>query len=83
MIGNLHIRLDAVCRAHGERLTRHSNGPLSEMCNGALLLFIAAGTWAMPFFASYIDKFGPRYFMVISGVLCAVGWGALGHVPEF
>jgi OFA family oxalate/formate antiporter-like MFS transporter len=45
-------------------------------------LFIAAGTWAMPFFASYIDKFGPRYFMVISGVLCAVGWGALGHVPS-
>ncbi len=43
-------------------------------------LFIAAGTWAMPFFASYIDKFGPRWFMVISGLLCAVGWGSLGHV---
>ena len=45
-------------------------------------LFIAAGTWAMPFFASYIDKFGPRLFMVGSGLLCAVGWGALGYVPN-
>jgi len=45
-------------------------------------LFIAAGTWAMPFFASYIDKIGPRFFMIASGVLCAVGWGALGYVPN-
>jgi OFA family oxalate/formate antiporter-like MFS transporter len=45
-------------------------------------LFIAAGTWAMPLFASYIDKYGPRWFMVISGLLCAVGWGALGYIPN-
>src|SRR6266700_494433 len=44
-------------------------------------LFIAAGTWAMPFFASYIDKFGPRWFMVISGLIgfnvlfCVAGVG--------
>src|SRR5260370_35419159 len=43
-------------------------------------LFIAAGTWAMPFFASYIDKFGPRWVMVISGLLCAVAWASLRHV---
>jgi OFA family oxalate/formate antiporter-like MFS transporter len=43
-------------------------------------LFVAAGTWTMPFFASYIDKAGPRLFMAISGVLCAIGWGSLGHV---
>lgn len=45
-------------------------------------LFIAAGTWAMPFVASFIDKAGPRVFMVISGLLCAIGWGSLGHVPN-
>jgi len=45
-------------------------------------LFIAAGTWAMPFFASFIDKVGPRRFMAISGVLCAVGWGSLGHISN-
>jgi OFA family oxalate/formate antiporter-like MFS transporter len=43
-------------------------------------LFIAAGTWAMPFFASYIDKYGPRAFMAISGLLCAAGWASLGFV---
>ncbi len=43
-------------------------------------LFVAAGTWTMPFVASYIDKVGPRLFMAISGVLCALGWGSLGHV---
>ena len=45
-------------------------------------LFIAAGTWAMPLFASYIDKYGPRFFMAASGVLCAVGWASLGHVSS-
>src|SRR5215469_18421187 len=45
-------------------------------------LFIAAGTWAMPFFATYIDKYGPRAFMAISGVLCAVGWASLGYISS-
>ena len=43
-------------------------------------LFIAAGTWTMPFLASFIDKTGPRLLMALSGVLCAIGWGSLGHV---
>src|SRR5262249_36728496 len=45
-------------------------------------LFIAAGTWAMPLFAGYIDKYGPRYFMAASGLLCAVGWGTLGQLDS-
>jgi MFS transporter, OFA family, oxalate/formate antiporter len=45
-------------------------------------LFIAAGTWTMPFLARFIDKAGPRPWMALSGVLCAVGWGSLGHVPS-
>jgi OFA family oxalate/formate antiporter-like MFS transporter len=45
-------------------------------------LFIAAGTWATPSFAMYIDKYGPRFFMIASGVLCALGWGILGHVSS-
>jgi OFA family oxalate/formate antiporter-like MFS transporter len=43
-------------------------------------LFIAAGTWTMPFLASFIDKTGPRILMALSGVACAIGWGSLGHV---
>jgi OFA family oxalate/formate antiporter-like MFS transporter len=34
----------------------------------------------MPFVASFIDKTGPRILMALSGLLCAVGWGSLGHV---
>jgi len=45
-------------------------------------LFIAVGTWAMPFFASFIDKAGPRPLMLLSGLLCAAGWGSLGHVES-
>lgn len=45
-------------------------------------LFIAVGTFATPFVASYIDKTGPRVLMAVSGVLCALGWGSLGHVSS-
>ena len=44
------------------------------------MVFIAAGTWTMPLLASFIDKTGPRVLMALSGLLCAIGWGSLGHV---
>ena len=43
-------------------------------------LFIAVGTWSMPFLASFIDRTGPRILMALSGIVCAIGWGSLGHV---
>jgi len=80
MIGNLQyawtLFAEPMVKAH-----QAQGWQLSEVQWG-FGLFIAAGTWAMPLFASYIDKYGPRYFMVASGVLCAVGWGALGYVPN-
>lgn len=42
-------------------------------------IFIAVVTWAMPLAGWLIDRLGPRVFMSIAGVLCAVGWGSLGH----
>jgi len=45
-------------------------------------LFIAAGTWTMPFLARFIDTAGPRILMVLSGLVCAIGWGSLGHVES-
>ena len=45
-------------------------------------LFIAAGTWTMPFLARFIDTTGPRILMVLSGLACAIGWGSLGHVES-
>ena len=80
MIGNLQyawtLFAEPMVKAHAAQ-----GWSLSEVQWG-FGLFIAAGTWAMPFFASYIDKIGPRFFMIASGLLCAIGWGALGYVPN-
>ena len=84
MIGNLQyawtLFAQPMVKAHAEQ-----HWKLSDVSWG-FSLFIAVGTWAMPFVASFIDKIGPRPLMAISGVLCAIGWGSLGHVhslPEF
>ncbi len=78
MIGNLQyawtLFAQPMVKAHAQQ-----HWQLSDVQWG-FGLFIAAGTWTMPFVASYIDKFGPRMFMALSGLLCAVGWGSLGHV---
>jgi OFA family oxalate/formate antiporter-like MFS transporter len=80
MIGNLQyawtLFAQPMVKAHAQQHWR-----LSDVSWG-FSLFIAAGTWTMPFFASFIDKAGPRLFMALSGVLCAVGWGSLGHVES-
>jgi OFA family oxalate/formate antiporter-like MFS transporter len=78
MIGNLQyawtLFAQPMVKAHA-----HQHWQLSDVQWG-FGLFIAAGTWTMPFLASFIDKTGPRILMAMSGVLCAVGWGSLGHV---
>src|SRR5438132_3848706 len=72
------VRLDAVCAAHGE-----------GACATALAAFrCAVGFWAVHR-RRYLDhavlgvvhrQDRPRLLMVLSGLLCAVGWGSLGHV---
>jgi OFA family oxalate/formate antiporter-like MFS transporter len=78
MIGNLQyawtLFAQPMVNAHAQQHWR-----LSDVQWG-FGLFIAAGTWTMPFVASFIDKAGPRVFMAFSGLLCAIGWGSLGHV---
>jgi MFS transporter, OFA family, oxalate/formate antiporter len=80
MIGNLQyawtLFAEPMVKAH-----EADHWQLSEVQWG-FGLFIAAGTWATPFFATFIDKYGPRYFMIASGVLCALGWGILGQVSS-
>ena len=80
MIGNLQyawtLFAEPMVKAHSA-----AHWQLSDVQWG-FGLFIAAGTWAMPFFASYIDKFGPRMFMAISGLFCAVGWASLGFISS-
>jgi OFA family oxalate/formate antiporter-like MFS transporter len=43
-------------------------------------LFIIFETWIMPLEGWIIDKMGPRLFLTIAGVLCGIGWTALGSV---
>ena len=78
MIGNLQyawtLFAQPMVKAHAQQ-----HWHLSDVQWG-FGLFIAAGTWTMPFLASFIDKTGPRLLMAMSGILCAVGWGSLGHV---
>lgn len=45
-------------------------------------LFILFETWVMPLEGWLIDRVGPRIFITIAGVLCGVGWTALGFVRE-
>src|SRR5882724_9419787 len=51
---------------------------LSEV-QWAFTLFIALGTWIMPCSAWLIDRLGPRAFMSLAGVLCAIGWSGMGQ----
>jgi OFA family oxalate/formate antiporter-like MFS transporter len=78
MIGNLQyawtLFAQPMVKAHAQQ-----HWQLSDVQWG-FGLFIAAGTWTMPFLASYIDTAGPRLLMILSGLLCAIGWGSLGHV---
>ena len=41
--------------------------------------FIACETWLMPCSGWMIDRLGPRAFMSLAGVMCGVGWAAIGH----
>ena len=48
-------------------------------------LFIAFETWMMPVSGWFMDRFGPRMFMSVAAVLCAIGWIGLGRattLPE-
>jgi MFS transporter, OFA family, oxalate/formate antiporter len=51
----------------------------------AFTLFVVCQTWVMPFEGWLIDKVGSRVFITIAGVLCGIGWTALGYartLPE-
>ncbi len=80
MIGNLQYGwtyfAEPMVKGHTDQ-----HWQLSEVQWG-FALFLAAGTWATPFFATFIDKYGPRYFMLASGLLCAIGWSVLGQTTS-
>ena len=44
----------------------------------AFTLFILFQTWVQPAQGFLIDRFGPRIFITVAGVMCGVGWAGLG-----
>src|ERR1700722_15355553 len=44
----------------------------------AFTLFVLLETWLVPFEGWLVDKFGPRWIVVIGGVLAAIGWYGAG-----
>ncbi len=48
----------------------------------AFNIFLICETWIMPVEGWLIDSMGPRIFLSIAAVLCAVGWTALGYVTS-
>jgi OFA family oxalate/formate antiporter-like MFS transporter len=46
----------------------------------AFTCFVAFQTWVMPFAGWMIDRTGPRLFLTVAGVICAVAWAGLGMV---
>ncbi|MEX2262510.1 MAG: oxalate/formate MFS antiporter [Bryobacteraceae bacterium] len=58
-----------------------TNWTLSQI-QWAFTLFIIFETWIMPLEGWLIDRAGPRLFLSVAGVLCGIGWSALGMVES-
>lgn len=73
MIGNLQyswtLFVLPIQQAHGWKLSD---------VQWAFTLFILCQTWVMPLEGWLIDRLGSRSFVTVAGVLCGVGWGAMG-----
>jgi OFA family oxalate/formate antiporter-like MFS transporter len=45
----------------------------------AFTLYILFQTWVMPLEGWLIDRMGPRIFISGAGIVCGIGWAAMGH----
>src|SRR5262245_13284718 len=44
----------------------------------AFTLFVLFQTWVQPLDGWLIDRMGPRVFITVAGILCGLGWSAMG-----
>ena len=74
MIANLQyawtLFVPGIRDAHGWKLSEVQH---------AFELFILFQTWVQPLDGWLIDKMGPRLFITAAGILCGVGWTAMGY----
>lgn len=55
--------------------------PLDQI-QWAFALFVILQTWVQPLDGWFIDRFGPRVFITIAGILCGLGWTAMGYAQS-
>jgi OFA family oxalate/formate antiporter-like MFS transporter len=64
---------------------QHGTGWRLSDIQWAFTLYILCQTWAQVVEGWLIDRLGQRMFITLAGVLCGVGWAAMGHattLPE-
>src|SRR5262245_1033341 len=57
---------------------REARGWQQSEVQGAFTLFIVLQTFVQPLDGWLMDRLGPRALITIAGILCGVGWSALG-----
>jgi len=58
---------------------RAARGWAQSEVQGAFALFILLQTFVQPLDGWLMDRMGPRVLITAAGVLCGVGWGAMGY----
>jgi OFA family oxalate/formate antiporter-like MFS transporter len=58
---------------------REANGWSLADVQWAFTLFILCQTWVQPMEGWLIDRFGPRAFISLAGILCGFGWAGMGY----
>ena len=61
---------------------REGNGWSLADVQWAFTVFILFQTWVQPLDGWLIDRLGPRWFITAAGVLCGLGWAAMGYATS-
>jgi OFA family oxalate/formate antiporter-like MFS transporter len=48
----------------------------------AFALFVVCQTWVQPLDGWLVDRLGPRWFITAAGLLCGLGWAAMGRATS-
>jgi OFA family oxalate/formate antiporter-like MFS transporter len=58
---------------------REANGWTQSDVQGAFTLFILLQTFVQPLDGWLMDRMGPRLLITVAGILCGLGWSAMGY----
>jgi MFS transporter, OFA family, oxalate/formate antiporter len=61
---------------------REARGWQQSEVQGAFALFILLQTFVQPLDGWLMDRIGPRILITVAGILCGVGWSAMGYATN-